>query len=200
MHWEWKSCPTAWKTQYAGRNKKTTLILEVVADQDLWIWHSFFGIPGSCNDLNVLYHSPVFDEVLHGRAPPAAARKDVERAFGVLQARFAIIRKQSLAYDEDILRDIMKACIIMHNMIVEDKRHNYTRAEVLRSFYEEDQQDLTTASMSTTPPFEFNVGRPTNFDFNSFLQRKAPLRDRETHLSLKSDLVEQIWLQYGPTN
>ncbi|XP_021727216.1 protein ALP1-like [Chenopodium quinoa] len=217
MHWEWKNCPTAWKAQYAGRNKKATLILEAVADQDLWIWHSFFGIPGSYNDLNVLYRSPVFDEVLHGRVPPvnftvngheynmayyladdiypkwatfiqgitypqlqkdkmfadhqAAARKDVERAFGVLQARFAIIRKPSLAYDEDILRDIMKECIIMHNMIiVEDERHNYTRGEVLRSFYEADQQELTPASTSTTPLFEFNVGRPTNFDFNSFLQ------------------------------
>ncbi|XP_021760675.1 putative nuclease HARBI1 [Chenopodium quinoa] len=246
MHWEWKNCPTAWKAQYAGRNKKATLILEAVADQDLWIWHSFFGIPGSCNDLNVLYRSPVFDEVLHGRAPPvnftvngheynmayyladgiypkwatfvqgitfpqlakdkmfadhqAAARKDVERAFGVLQARFAIIRKPSLAYDEDILRDIMKACIIMHNMIVEDERHNYTRAEVLRAFYEEDQQESTPASTSTTPPFEFNVGRPTNFDFNAFLQRKASLRDREIHLSLKRDLVEHIWQHYGPRN
>ncbi|XP_021756217.1 uncharacterized protein LOC110721390 [Chenopodium quinoa] len=209
MHWEWKNCPTAWKAQYAGRNKKETLILEAVADQDLWIWNSFFGILGSCNDLNVLYRSPVFDEVLHGRAPPkdkmfadhqAAVRKDVERAFGVLQARFAIIRKPSLAYDEDILRDIMKACIIMHNMIVEDERHNYTRAEVLRAFYEEDQQELTPASTSTTPPFEFNVGRPTDFDFNAFLQRKASLRDREIHLSLKRDLVEHIWLQYGPRN
>ncbi|XP_021775499.1 uncharacterized protein LOC110739340 [Chenopodium quinoa] len=195
---------------------------------------------------NELRGFPVFDEVLHGRAPPvnftvndheynmayyladdiypkcatfiqgiiypqlqkdkmfadhqAAARKDVERAFGVLQARFAMIRKPSLAYDEDILRDIMKACIIMHNMIVEDERHNYTRAEVLRSFYEEDQQELTPASASTTPPFGFNVGRPTNFDFNSFLQRKASLRDREIHLSLKRDLVEHIWLQYGPNN
>ncbi|XP_021715249.1 uncharacterized protein LOC110683212 [Chenopodium quinoa] len=119
----------------------------------------------------------------------AAARKDVERAFSVLQARFAIIRKPSLAYDEDIRRDIMKACIIMHNMIVEDERHNYTRAEVLRSFYKEDQQNLTTASTSTTPPFEFNVGRPTNFDFNSFLQRKASLRDRKTHFYSRTYLV-----------
>ncbi|XP_021718610.1 uncharacterized protein LOC110686328 [Chenopodium quinoa] len=130
----------------------------------------------------------------------AAARKDVERAFGVLQARFAIIRKPSLAYDEDILRDIMKACIIMNNMIVEDERHNYTRAEVLRSFYEEDHQELTPASTSTTPLFEFNVGRPINFDFNSFLQQQASLRDREIHLSPKSDSVKHIWLQYGPTN
>ncbi|XP_021760090.1 uncharacterized protein LOC110724910 [Chenopodium quinoa] len=106
----------------------------------------------------------------------------------------------SVAEDEDILRDIMKTCIIMHNMIVEDERHNYTRAEVLRAFYEEDQQESTPASTSTTPPFEFNVGRPTNFDFNAFLQRKASLRDREIHLSLKRDLVEHIWQHYGPRN
>ncbi|XP_021718611.1 uncharacterized protein LOC110686329 [Chenopodium quinoa] len=37
MRWEWKNCPTAWNAQYAGRNKKATLILEAVADQDLWI-------------------------------------------------------------------------------------------------------------------------------------------------------------------
>ncbi|XP_021744228.1 uncharacterized protein LOC110710265 [Chenopodium quinoa] len=70
MHWEWKNCPTAWKAQYASRSKTATLILEAVADQDLWIWHAFFGMSGSCNDLNVLYRSPVFDDVLQGRAPP----------------------------------------------------------------------------------------------------------------------------------
>ncbi|XP_021736436.1 uncharacterized protein LOC110702985 [Chenopodium quinoa] len=70
MHWEWKNFPTAWKAQYAGRSKSATLILEAVCDQDLWIWHAFFGIPGSCNDLNFLYHSPVLDDVLQGRAPP----------------------------------------------------------------------------------------------------------------------------------
>ncbi|XP_042756464.1 uncharacterized protein LOC111880205 [Lactuca sativa] len=54
MHWEWKKCPTAWAGQYAGRSSKTTITLEVVASYDLWIWHAFFGTPGSCNDINVL--------------------------------------------------------------------------------------------------------------------------------------------------
>ncbi|XP_010687133.1 uncharacterized protein LOC104901279 [Beta vulgaris subsp. vulgaris] len=53
------------------------------------------------------------------------ARKDVERAFGVLQSRFAIVRKPSLAWDEEILNDIMLSCIIMHNMIVEDEQDTY---------------------------------------------------------------------------
>ncbi|XP_074267325.1 uncharacterized protein LOC141590653 [Silene latifolia] len=51
-----------------------------------------------------------------------AARKDVERAFGVLQARFAVIRKPTLTLSEQLMRKILKCCVIIHNMVVEDKR------------------------------------------------------------------------------
>ena len=44
-------------------------MLEVVASQDLWIWHAFFGVAGSNNDINVLNQSPLFTEVLRGEAP-----------------------------------------------------------------------------------------------------------------------------------
>src|SRR3954463_8391025 len=50
-----------------------------------------------------------------------SARKDVERCFGVLQARFAIIRGSSRFWSKDDITVIMKACIILHNMIVEDE-------------------------------------------------------------------------------
>ncbi|KAL5540431.1 hypothetical protein UlMin_044947 [Ulmus minor] len=46
MHWKWKNCPTAWAGQYAGRSGSPTIILEAVADYDLWIWHAYFGLPG----------------------------------------------------------------------------------------------------------------------------------------------------------
>ena len=46
------------------------------------------------------------------------ARKDVERAFGVLQARFAIVRGPARFWDEETLTEIMKASIIMHNMVI----------------------------------------------------------------------------------
>ncbi|GJU45281.1 reverse transcriptase domain-containing protein [Tanacetum coccineum] len=39
-----------------------------VADQRLWIWHAYFGVPGANNDLNVLYGSPLFDDELAGTA------------------------------------------------------------------------------------------------------------------------------------
>lgn len=69
MHWEWKNCPTAWHGAHKGHHNKPTLILETVASQDLWIWHSFFGMPGSHNDVNVLDHSPLFDDLIHGKMP-----------------------------------------------------------------------------------------------------------------------------------
>jgi hypothetical protein len=48
-----------------------------------------------------------------------AVRKDVERDFGVLQSRFAIVRGPARLW-EQTLSDIMIACIIIHNMIVEE--------------------------------------------------------------------------------
>jgi len=50
-----------------------------------------------------------------------AARKMVERAFGVLQSRFAIVRGPARFWDIETLALIMRACVIMHNMIVEDE-------------------------------------------------------------------------------
>ena len=48
--------------------------------------------------------------------------KDVERAFGVLQARFAIVCGPARFFFLETLQNIMKACIILHNMIIEDER------------------------------------------------------------------------------
>ncbi|GJT31210.1 ankyrin repeat-containing protein [Tanacetum coccineum] len=46
-----------------------------------------------------------------------SARKDVERAFGVLQGRWGLIQQPARAYEVNTLRRIMYAGIIMHNRI-----------------------------------------------------------------------------------
>ena len=50
-----------------------------------------------------------------------ACRKDVERAIGVLQVRFAIIAGPIHFWCKEVLHDIISSCIIMHNMIIEDE-------------------------------------------------------------------------------
>ncbi|CAH1443433.1 unnamed protein product [Lactuca virosa] len=80
---------------------------------------------------------------------------EVERAFGVLQARFACLRHPCLLWDKDMMGKIMIACIIIHNMIVEDERctylHYYDPSEFLndrptnrkrRTYIEDDNQNL----------------------------------------------------------
>ncbi|XP_021825970.1 uncharacterized protein LOC110766878 [Prunus avium] len=54
MHWQWKNCPTALQGDYGNRKGQKSIILEAVAGFDTWVWHAFFGVAGSQNDLNVL--------------------------------------------------------------------------------------------------------------------------------------------------
>ncbi|XP_023756109.2 uncharacterized protein LOC111904591 [Lactuca sativa] len=69
-HVAWEKCPTAWRGQFTrGDIGEPTIILEAVASQDLWIWHAFFGVAGSNNDLNVLGQSPIFNDIWTGKAP-----------------------------------------------------------------------------------------------------------------------------------
>jgi hypothetical protein len=52
-----------------GDIKHRTIILEVVASHDCWIWHAFFGVARSNNDINVLNQSPLFVDVIRGHTP-----------------------------------------------------------------------------------------------------------------------------------
>jgi hypothetical protein len=66
--------------------------------------------------------SPMGNKQKYFATAQEAARKDVERFFGVLQARFPIIRQPGRIWDRETLALIMRACVIIHNMIVEDER------------------------------------------------------------------------------
>ncbi|XP_071714163.1 uncharacterized protein [Rutidosis leptorrhynchoides] len=50
----------------------------------------------------------------------ASARKDIERAFGVLQGKFHILSLPARAMQVNKMRKVMECCHILHNMILED--------------------------------------------------------------------------------
>ena len=45
----------------------------------------------------------------------------MERAFGILQARWAIVRGPARFWQSEDLHSMMVTCIILHNMIMEDE-------------------------------------------------------------------------------
>ncbi|XP_070666798.1 uncharacterized protein [Malus domestica] len=69
MHWDWKNCPTGWQRGFSGRSRKPTVVLEAVASYDTWIWHAFFGVPGSQNNITIFGRSPLFNNLTKGKAP-----------------------------------------------------------------------------------------------------------------------------------
>jgi Plant transposon protein len=54
-----------------------------------------------------------------------AVQKDVERAFAALIARWHILMQPCRLSMRDEMANVMKACILMNNIIVEARRDNY---------------------------------------------------------------------------
>ncbi|XP_047977459.1 putative nuclease HARBI1 [Salvia hispanica] len=230
MHWQWKNCPTAWRGQFTTGYKGThpTIILEAVADQRLWIWHAYFGIAGSNNDLNVLNSSPLFNERINGLGPSIeftangnvhnmgyyladgiypqwpvflktircplgdrrryfaraqeSARKDVERAFGVLQSRFALVKGPTRFFYQGDIADIMYACIIMHNMIIDDEHEGVLDVT----------NDPSVASSShgvSTESARQGVPHNEHERFQAFMD----IHQKEAHQALQHDIIEELW-------
>ncbi len=50
-----------------------------------------------------------------------AARKDVERAFEVLETRWGIVHGAAMMWKLKTLWQLMTCCVILHNMIVENE-------------------------------------------------------------------------------
>lgn len=249
QHWEWKNCPVGWAGQFKGKEKKPTVVLEAIADSELWIWGMNFGSAGSLNDINILDASSIVQKILEGEMLPGFSyeingrqrrlcyynvdgiypnwaifvktiaealerkhkmfasaqegfRKDVERAFGVLVSRWHILRAPCRLWDKSMMLDTMKACVILHNMIVEMRRDDYA-------------SELWTLSVSAIGrravidgdgneiPFQWSTSPSTITDLNSsgimsswasqVAKRETEITDELEHFTLKADLIEHIW-------
>ncbi|XP_061993999.1 uncharacterized protein LOC133711947 [Rosa rugosa] len=244
MHWQWKNCPTGWQGSFSGKSRKPTIVLEAVADFDTWIWHAFFGIPGTQNDITVLGRSPLFDALTEGQSPQLdyhinnyrysmgyyladgfypkwatlvqairrpqneaeayfttkqeAFHKDVERAFGVLQARWAIIRQLARGWSLENLSNIMLACIILHNMIVEDERADYYNGES-----DDDEPDPNRSRRDRARILDEareNLERHPRSEriiMAEYMSRYRMIRSPVGNRHLQDDLIQHLWSLRG---
>lgn len=246
QHWAWKNCPLAWAGQFRGKEKSSTMILEAIADGDLWIWHAFFGSPGSLNDINVLDRSPTIGKIEAGHFPPSftytvnghartlpyyladgiypnwaifvktikdptspkqkafsecqeSVRKDVERAFGVLVARWHILQRPARLWSRGDIKTVMKACIILHNMMVERRRDSYTRNDHLQDFLRDAKSNFGAGPVPFTWHSRDSIQTSSRSNLSEGMwatlvsSRSAQISNTISHFSLKADLIEHVW-------
>ena len=110
-------------------------------------------------------------------------RKDVEWAFGVLQSRFAIVHGLARFWDKADLGRIMRACIMLHNMIVEDERDTYATQFGPLPNYDDATNGLSQPSLGEEPPVQYET----------YIHNNMQMRDKRTHRQLQNDLVEYIY-------
>ena len=216
-HVEWLNCPRHLRGQYTrGDHGVPTIMLEVTSSQDLWIWHAFFGPPGSNNDINVLNQSDLYLNERNGTAANSSfyigerfykrgyyltdgiypkwstlvkaypyptdpkekkfkklqegARKDVERAFGVLKGKWKILSRPLRPMTKEKIGKIVHACIILHNMIIKGDGRAISSVHIMDE--------------PVQPVFDDNV--------------LGELLDEDVHHRLRYDLTEYVAAQDLP--
>ncbi|KAE9327207.1 hypothetical protein PF001_g2036 [Phytophthora fragariae] len=113
-------------------------------------------------------------------------RKDVERTFGVLRGKFRILKLPSrIWYGEEML-DVMKACVIIHNMIIEDK------------WGVPGLEELTPANIDAdlSPPSgvdDDGVNGDDATDLQEFITRRFNMQSAAANSELRNALIENLW-------
>ena len=88
---------------------------------------------------------------------------------------FCYRSRASSFLDDDTLSLIMRACVIMHNMIIEDQRDEED------DFNYDVVGENVKSSNDSTPKLE------------EFIQNYKNIKDQQIHTQLKDDLVEHLW-------
>jgi hypothetical protein len=106
----------------------------------------------------------------------ASVRKDVKCAFDLLKKRFNILAIADRSYSQHTLGLIMRACIILHNMIINDERDGG---------YDENYY-IVTSVIAPSIIYEASASLTT------ILQRETHLTSGLLLLNLQTDLIEHV--------
>uniref|UniRef100_A0A2N9GZ47 DDE Tnp4 domain-containing protein n=1 Tax=Fagus sylvatica TaxID=28930 RepID=A0A2N9GZ47_FAGSY len=182
MHWKWKNCSTAWKEHSSiftelAQGRAPPVNYSINGHDYTMGYYLADGIYPQWSTFVKTISAPLEAKKKHFARVQEACRKDVECAFGILQARFSIVRGPACFWDEATLNDIMKACIILHNMIIEDERDPNGV-----------QQDDDYEQVPESIPIP--VSREPTIEVQNFIQSHIRIRNRKTHSQLQADLVE----------
>ncbi|XP_071699218.1 uncharacterized protein [Rutidosis leptorrhynchoides] len=170
-------------------------MLEAVASYYNWIWHAFFGVAGSNNDLNVLNASNLFNSMLNEETEDipftvngVKYKREYYLADGIYPWWASFVKAFSNANDEK--RKYFS------------KKQAAARKDVERTYFTGALAYITTTSKDNGFALTENdwVYEPVHNMQTTWIERcetyrrrTKELRDREVHEGLRSDLVEHVW-------
>nr|XP_043624149.1 uncharacterized protein LOC122595774 [Erigeron canadensis] len=177
-HVEWSACPRRLRGQYTrGDHNGPTIMLEITTSHDLWIWHAFFGVPGSNNDINVLNQSDLYVTARNGTAPDSSFHvngRDYKRGLVMGSTTSG--------------QHLLKHTRIQPTLRKKDSRNCKRRPEKMSS-------ELLVSSKrdgkAISPVHIMDPPVQPVFDESVY----AELIDEEVHHRLRYDLTEHVWAQ-----
>jgi Plant transposon protein len=198
MHVTWKNCPSSWKGQYQGKEGSPTIILEAVADYNLWIWHTRFGFPGTLNDINVWDQSSLLRKILDGTFsafvdfPFRIANKTFNKVWIMVDgiypelARFVKTIAVPLSKDHKMYSKWQESCrkaVERAFGIVQRKFQVLTRP--MEQFFEEDIRGIMeTCLILHNMMVETRIVRDEQENFDWYEEREYPEEQYEVPLLL----------------
>ncbi|CAL9028999.1 unnamed protein product [Prunus brigantina] len=185
-----------------------SIILKAIVGFDTSVWHAFFRVVGSQNDLNVLGQSPVFNNVLKGEAPNITYEINNTVYWNMYYLADGIYpRGDERMFDKEVLRSIIMTCIILHNMIVHifpstmivEDEYDYDAADV----YEPDLMNKALTRIYERPmgpsgePLEHEpLVRDSRF-MTRMIDRYTEMQSSYIHERRQVDLMEHLWAVKG---
>nr|KAJ0222962.1 hypothetical protein LSAT_V11C200093520 [Lactuca sativa] len=167
--------------------------------------HAIFGLPGTLNDINMLDRSPIFHDVLEGRAQKVNFQvngNNYNLGYYLIM-EFILIRllldrnmhylrinkrqlgkmlKERLVYYN---QQIMRPCVIMHNMIVKDELHSYIR-----------QFDYTNNDVNFNI-VRLEISRNHLPSYEMYIRSHTKICNISINHQLQANLIGEIWNRFG---
>ena len=116
-------------------------------------------------------------------------RKDIECAFGILQARFHILTTPCRLFDRGQMRLIIRTCVILHNLIID-----YEKEHALDSTYIGGEQYQPSHPFEIIERSNQELANFGDSDRDHYLEK---VRSEYLHSKLQQDLVEHMWETQG---
>ena len=113
-----------------------------------------------------------------------AKRKDIERAFGILQARFHVLTSGCHLCDRRAMDTVFRTCVILHNLVIDNEREYNMDGNYIN---DENYVPLHNMVVVRRNPNQNHVDRKIMID---------DMQNTEHHNLLQHDLMVERWEQW----